>query len=289
MVESACRDCENFYQHFGICVINGKPTLEPPEVACREHPAAASPYPQLSPRQVKMLPKTHFEFEFDAEGWIRDVNVKGLPRATAQTPIPREPVTFSYYDQSCAGSLRYCTDPTHPGVLEFRPLLRMGERNIYKTFNSERLSGDVGPPAIALPAEFETVISVLRIVAGHFSGGASGITNLSVPDPETLSRLWSGRGYQAGTVEIEGVLVGYVAYEFNGASIVAILGGYELVRNPADILSAIRVEPTGDRKMFEKFRLSTRCMLCGYDYGHWEIPQPCSFCYRESSPIVFEG
>jgi hypothetical protein len=278
-----CTKCIHYIPHFKICMdtpIHVFDMEEPPEEhLCRrgfiQSDGTPNPYKQMSLAMVDNIKRTHFEFEFDEEKWIKDVHVKGLPHRSLEVSIPKEMVVFSFYNTETS-RLRYDLRPDLPSVVICSVLTAPSMETRLKSWNGYPSSRTA--PAIVLPFFVRNLGYIYRTMLYRESFKTHPTVDYLERDGfENFIKFWKRMGYQAGfETTSEGVLLPYVAYR--------LLDRYNFVFIPKNMMQHFRetVKPkdTGDREMLEKFHLGNKCPLCGIEYIHKIIIQPCEFCHK---------
>jgi len=293
-----CPSCVNFISHFNICLDTPILTFdleEPPEehICARQYLKADSPkrYKQMSLPMVEMSKKTFFEFEFDNDGWIQDVHVKGMPRIPLDGKIPHELVMFSFYNVPKTSAFSYSgvINPNAPCILLCSGLIDQTP-TILKSWND----CDRHVPVLMVYPALRMLADVISLLEGHNPSSNSPIVYefLSRDNFEDLVKLWITAGYQGGFYKHpDGYTIPYIAYRLgeNGErsnTFIFPKGLYPFVYE--DVIKNIQIQATGDNHLLEKLDLDKHCVLCGYEYDEITITQPCAFCHRNSSPVVFK-
>jgi hypothetical protein len=300
-----CEECGYYMKFFSLC-LSGNPVTVDPEQGCVATPITGferSPCKQLTPHQNSLLKDTDLKMKWDGDGWLTEVSVRGLPQAPALHEIPHSPVTFAYYDQLCTGNLRYCRNPSHPGVLIFRDILNEMSYQVYKEWHAELFpegSNSRRIPAHAVPEHLANISFIGRLSAhrvknylktGHGAPVRIGEFVQFEADVDKTIQLWQSHGYQAGYVRVERLErdIPYFAYQFQNTEFVAFIGRLPANMRIDDFVSRVTVQPTNDTELLEKLKLSNRCIACGYpNEGPFEITYPCHFCQNRVSTLVFK-
>ena len=300
-----CEECKYYLRFFSICE-SGQPIVVDPEQGCIATPAGGlppSPCRQLTPFQFSLLKETDLKMRWDADGWLTDVSVRGLPQAAPVVrEIPHRALAFAYYDQLCTGMFRYCRDPEHPGVLIYRDLLDELSFQVYKGWNADQFpegADSMRIPAHAMPVHLANLQFIGRLAGHRIKNYMSQKTDSTIKvgefvqmeaDVDKTIQLWQRHGYQAGYVRVETLEqeIPYFAYNFHNTSFVAFIGVLPMNMRIGDFLPRVAVQPTNDAEILEKLKLSNRCIVCGYpNEGPFEITYPCHFCNNRISTLVF--
>src|SRR4030042_2443811 len=174
----ACSNCAYFLKEFSICTSGFIMVVDPHEgcVSFGKEKIKDSPVKQLTANQFEFLKDTDFKMTWDSDGWLTDVGVRGLSRVQPLTPIPREPITFSYYDQKECGNLVYSRDPENPGVLVYTPLLDDQNFTFYKQWNANRFPPGIETrriPAMGIPVHLFSLYEISHLIASRIKDGSS--------------------------------------------------------------------------------------------------------------------
>jgi hypothetical protein len=263
-----------------------------------------SPCKQLTPNQYEMLKLTDMKMEWDSEGWLTYVGVRGMPRVEPLCEIPREAITFSFYDQLETGKLVYSRNPENPAVLVFTPLMNEMRFTFYKQWNAQRFPLEVETrriPAMAIPSHLQSTLSILHLISSRAKDGTSFSKHLvhslsadiiRVPhDLQRTRQLWQARGYPVGEVRLpDGSMTTYFAYRTAHTMTVAFVDTEGLTDvNIHEVAEHLNIPVSTEEETLGAFNLSNRCILCGLpNISQFDITSVCEFCLRHASQIVFK-
>ena len=301
-----CSGCAYYNNHFSICTSGFILSIDPNAgcISLARERGEESPCKQLTPDQYRLLKSTDMKMEWDREGWLTYVGVRGMPRVGPLCEISKEAITFSFYDQMETGRLVYSRNPSNPAILVFTPLLNELHFTIYKQWNPERFPPDVNTrriPAISIPAHLNTIMEIAHLVSSRAKDGTAynktTHRSLSVdiirppPDLQRTRQMWQAAGYPAGEVRLpDGGSTTYFAYRSEHSQVVALVDTEGLGNvNVADVGERLDIPMSDEEEILGRFRFSNRCILCGLVApSPFDINSVCEFCLRRSPQIVFK-
>jgi len=301
-----CPSCAHYLSQFNICTSGFILSVDPNAgcVSLAREKVEESPCRQLTPHQYELLKSTDMKMEWDGDGWLTYVGVRGMPRVQPLCEIPRAAVTFSFYNQAEAGRLVYSRNAENPAILVFTPLMNEMHFTVYKQWNPERFPPEVDSrriPATTVPTHLRSIQDIARLISSRTKDGTSFSKNLRhslsadiIPVPRDLQRtrlLWQSRGYPVGEARLpDGSTTTYFAYRREHSQAVAFVETEGLTDvNIYELAEHLDIPVSPEEEVLEAFQLSNRCILCGLvNISPFDIAPVCEFCLRHGSQIVFK-
>lgn len=282
-----CETCVNYVPHFKLCAdrIRHQFALDesPSKHECaRDYRKADKYHPtkQLSTFQVDAIERTHYEIEFDNDGWIADVHVKGMEKVPLEMPIPQLPIALALYTDRY-GEHRYA--PTcGKAILIAHEQSRPSMTRVLKRWGWSGL-----PPKE--PAIFKSPIhATLAVLVREMEiNKTSGQMVLTADVTDEFVQFWKKMGYEGGTENIDGLQISWAGYR---------RGKYQnhlFVQPgiPSDVrkklANLIELTDRGETRFLERIPLDTHCILCGYDYRTFVKPDVCTWCKMITYQVSF--
>lgn len=286
-----CSSCEHFVPDFARCTFwrRYQFSLDEPvgEHTCMGQYSLANvfhPTKQLSTWQVDNIAKTRFTIRFDGDGWIEDVDVRGLPVVPLEIAVPHVPVALALYTD------RY--SEAHYQETPARAILIAHEQSRpFMTYLLKRWNWEGIPPRA--PAHFTSPIhlglaEIIRILTVHYNGGS--VIPFVLDSEMDFSRLvefWLKMGYEAGIEDFGGIQVPWVGYKRDGFQNHIFIPPAVSPEIRHKLMEHTELISTGDTTLLERLHLDNHCILCGYDYGDPVKFDICPWCKMETFQVTF--
>jgi hypothetical protein len=293
VIDTFCANCKHFVPTFGYCA-KYHYILTDATVCKSPTPGEPSWLKQFSAWMEENMHRTHFEYEFDDDGWMMSARLKGAPDVAPYRPVVGHdtimPHTFVHpkvHCQECSRSNRYCIHPEHDKIITMDDVMNPEKFYVHKLYNRAVARA----VSFVTPALYADIEYVTNAVMGYIGGGRN-LLNPVLRDKAQFYAFWKDVGYETASVTTEQGQALVLVYEQAGREVV--LFDPEDIR--FDVLSGLELDipPTGDKTVLEKFGLTNRCIGCGFPFDTDDMrgppnPAVCPMCLLPQPTVVFKG
>lgn len=291
-IKTFCERCKHYISAFAYCA-RYRYTLVEANVCQAPDVGEAPQYKQFSKWMEEHLHMTHFTYEFDDDGWLLSVGVKGMPDVDPYHPdvnydttIPRKLVHPRLHCQDCTRSNMACNKSSHPRVVTIDHVLNPAMFRVYKVFNE----ATARPVAVIKPALYVDIESVYTIISGYMTNQREYVAPEFV-NKEKFTAYWKNLGYQVAEFEHAGKHGKVLVYESRGGEVV-VYDPREVPHNDVRSLD-LTAQPTNDESLLARIGLYNRCLGCGFTFDTDDFqgppnPQVCPMCLLPQPSLVFK-